>query len=104
MAYTEMNYSVEEMAYLFGLSLDDLIEMTTSETVEYLIRSDDETPDEIHVLISNGYGEFMYIAENAEYNHTVILNGDAIEFPNGVLGEVYQAMDKVRRGEWETVH
>jgi hypothetical protein len=104
MAYTEMNYTVEEIAYLFGLSLDELVGMTLTETPEYLIRTDEETPEEIHALVSNGYGEFLYIADNIEYTHVFVLNGDALELPGGVLLEVLAAMEAMRNGEYETVH
>ena len=104
MEYTEMNYTVEEIAYLFGLSLDELVGMTLTETPEYLIRTDDETPDEVHALVSNGYGEFLYIAKNREYTHIFVLNGDALEMPDGVLEEVIEAMRAMRDVEYETVH
>jgi hypothetical protein len=61
-----VDYSMEELGLMFGLTLEELNEMSVNETCEYLMRHDDEDENTVHCLISDGYEGFMLIADNRE--------------------------------------
>jgi hypothetical protein len=99
-----MQITIEEAASLFGLTLEELAEMSVSENCEYLIRTDDAEPQVVQILISDGYAGFMVIEDTIELTHIVPVNGEYITIPGGTLDEVTQVIEKVRNGEMETLH
>lgn len=99
-----MDYTMEELGLMFGMTLDELNEISVNETCEYFIRTDDEDDNTVHCLISDGYEGFMLIADNREDTYAAILGSQVMVVPSGTYLEVLDSMDKFRNGEYETVH
>ena len=99
-----MDYTMEELGLMFGMTRDELNEISVNETCEYFIRTDDEDDNTVHCLISDGYEGFMLIADNREDTYAAILGSQVMVVPSGTYQEVLDSMDKFRNGEYETVH
>lgn len=99
-----MQITIEEAGTMFGLTLEELAEMSVSETCQYLIRTDEAEPHVVQILISDGYAGFMLIEDTIEITHLVPVNADYISVPGGTMAEIFEVIEKARNGELETLH
>ena len=92
--------TVKELATKFGLSLDELHEMSTNETPEYILTIDN---GKVICLVSDGYKGLLVISDDHE-DQCLMPIAYPIVIPSQMMAEIIKDIEDAKIHGLETVH
>ena len=95
-----MIITVEELATKFGLSVDELFSLTTNETPEYILTTDEDT---VICLVSDGFKGLLVISDDHE-DQCLIPVAYPLVIPSSMMTEIMKEIEHAKLYGIETVH